>query len=542
MSHQSALISEDINSYLQQHEQKELLRLLTCGSVDDGKSTLIGRLLHDTKMIYEDHLAALQTDSAKVGTTGERLDLALLVDGLQAEREQGITIDVAYRYFSTDKRKFIIADTPGHEQYTRNMATGASTAQMAIILVDARQGVMTQTKRHSFIASLLGIKHVVVAINKMDLVEYSESRFNEIRDDYLKFCGGLNLEDVRFVPMSALEGDNVVHRGGNMSWFGGQTLMEIMESVQIAKDKDLEHFRFPVQYVSRPNLDFRGFCGTISSGVVRKGDTIVALPSHKTSTVKSIVTFDGELDEAHIDQAVTLTLNDEIDISRGDMLVKTGDLPHVNNRFLAHVVWMNESSLEPGRLYSIKQASKFVSGSVRRVHHRIDVNTLEKQTTDQLTLNEIGLCDIALNQPIAFDRYPDKGSTGAFIIIDRLTNVTVGAGMIVEPVDGDAESLEPVTAAERKQRLDQDARIVEFRGDAALQLQAAAERRLFDRGNTLVVLNNENTADAEERGRLAGILKAQGFVVLATELAAVEPDTVLTANSESDIAGALTSL
>ncbi|MAL97968.1 MAG: sulfate adenylyltransferase subunit CysN [Alteromonadaceae bacterium] len=542
MSHQSALISEDINSYLQQHEQKELLRLLTCGSVDDGKSTLIGRLLHDTKMIYEDHLAALQTDSAKVGTTGERLDLALLVDGLQAEREQGITIDVAYRYFSTDKRKFIIADTPGHEQYTRNMATGASTAQMAIILVDARQGVMTQTKRHSFIASLLGIKHVVVAINKMDLVEYSESRFNEIRDDYLKFCGGLNLEDVRFVPMSALEGDNVVHRGGNMSWFDGQTLMEIMESVQIAKDKDLEHFRFPVQYVSRPNLDFRGFCGTISSGVVRKGDTIVALPSHKTSTVKSIVTFDGELDEAHIDQAVTLTLNDEIDISRGYMLVKAGDLPHVNNRFLAHVVWMNESSLEPGRLYSIKQASKFVSGSVRRVHHRIDVNTLEKQTTDQLTLNEIGLCDIALNQPIAFDRYPDKGSTGAFIIIDRLTNVTVGAGMIVEPVDGDAESLEPVTAAERKQRLDQDARIVEFRGDAALQLQAAAERRLFDRGNTLVVLNNENTADAEERGRLAGILKAQGFVVLATELAAVEPDTVLTANSESDIAGALTSL
>lgn len=542
MSHQSALISEDINSYLQQHEQKELLRLLTCGSVDDGKSTLIGRLLHDTKMIYEDHLAALQTDSAKVGTTGERLDLALLVDGLQAEREQGITIDVAYRYFSTDKRKFIIADTPGHEQYTRNMATGASTAQMAIILVDARQGIMTQTKRHSFIASLLGIKHVVVAINKMDLVEYGESRFNEIRDDYLKFCGGLNLADVRFVPMSALEGDNVVHRGENMPWFDGQTLMEIMESVQIAKDKDLEHFRFPVQYVSRPNLDFRGFCGTISSGVVRKGDTIVALPSHKTSTVKSIVTFDGDLDEAHIDQAVTLTLNDEIDISRGDMLVKAGDLPHVNNRFLAHVVWMNESSLEPGRLYSIKQASKFVSGSVRRVHHRIDVNTLEKQSTDQLTLNEIGLCDIALNQPIAFDRYPDKGSTGAFIIIDRLTNVTVGAGMIVEPVDGDSESLEPVTAAERKQRLDQDARIVEFRGDAALQLQAAAERRLFDRGHTLVVLNNENTSDADERGKLAVILKAQGFVVLATELNAAEPDTLLTADSENDIPGALTSL
>jgi sulfate adenylyltransferase large subunit len=542
MSHQSTLISEDINAYLQQHEQKELLRLLTCGSVDDGKSTLIGRLLHDTKMIYEDHLAALQSDSAKVGTTGDKLDLALLVDGLQAEREQGITIDVAYRYFSTEKRKFIVADTPGHEQYTRNMATGASTAQLAIILIDARHGVMTQTKRHSFIASLLGIKHVVVAVNKMDLVDYSEERFNEIREDYLRFCGTLNLSDIRFVPLSALEGDNVVNRSERTPWFDGQPLMEIMETVQIAQDKDLSHFRFPVQYVNRPNLDFRGFCGTISSGVVRKGDPVVALPSRKTSTVRSIVTLDGDLEEAYIDQAVTLTLNDEIDISRGDMLVKPDDLPHVNNRFLAHIVWMNESALEPGRLYSIKQASNFVSGSVRRVQHRIDVNTLEEEPTDRLTLNEIGLCDVTLNQPIAFDRYPDKGATGAFIVIDRLTNVTVGAGMIVAPVDAAGESLEPVTAAERAQRLDQSASIVECRGSAAATLQLAAERKLFDRGRTLVVLNDDNTENADERGRLAQILKAQGLVVISTELRGVEADTILSADGDNDIAGALTAI
>lgn len=542
MSHQSTLISEDINAYLQQHEQKELLRLLTCGSVDDGKSTLIGRLLHDTKMIYEDHLATLQSDSAKVGTTGERLDLALLVDGLQAEREQGITIDVAYRYFSTAKRKFIIADTPGHEQYTRNMATGASTAQLAIILIDARHGVMTQTKRHSFIASLLGIKHVVVAVNKMDLVNYSEERFNEIREDYLQFCNTLNLSDIRFVPMSALEGDNVVNRSENTPWFDGQPLMEILESVQIAKDKDLTHFRFPVQYVNRPNLDFRGFCGTISSGAIRTGDPIMALPSRKTSTVKSIVTFDGDLNEAYIDQAVTLTLNDEIDISRGDMLVKPDDLPHVNNRFLAHIVWMNESALEPGRLYSIKQASNFVSGSVRRVQHRIDVNTLEKENADRLTLNEIGLCDVALNQPIAFDRYPERGATGAFIIIDRLTNVTVGAGMIVAPVDAEGEFLEPVSAEERAQRLAQVARIVECRGGAAAILQNAAERKLFDRGQTLVVLNEDNTESAEERGRLAQVLKAQGLVVLSTELSGTEADSILSANDESEVKAALTAL
>ena len=298
MSHQSDLIASDILEYLKQHENKELLRFLTCGNVDDGKSTLIGRLLHDSKMIYEDQLAAIEKDSSKVGTTGDKIDLALLVDGLQAEREQGITIDVAYRYFSTAKRKFIIADTPGHEQYTRNMATGASTCDLAIILIDARYGVQTQTKRHSFIASLLGIKHVVVAVNKMDLLDFDEQRFNEIRDDYLKFSENLNLDDIRFVPMSALDGDNVVDRSAKTPWFDGQTLMEVLETVEISEDKNLENFRLPVQYVNRPNLDFRGFCGTITSGVVKPGDQVMALPSKKTSTVERIVTADGDLEEA----------------------------------------------------------------------------------------------------------------------------------------------------------------------------------------------------------------------------------------------------
>jgi len=329
MSHQSDLIASDILEYLKQHENKELLRFLTCGNVDDGKSTLIGRLLHDSKMIYEDQLAAIEKDSAKSGTTGEKIDLALLVDGLAAEREQGITIDVAYRYFSTSKRKFIIADTPGHEQYTRNMATGASTCDLAIILIDARYGVQTQTKRHSFIASLLGIKHVVVAVNKMDLLDFSEERFNEIREDYLAFAEKLSLTDIRFVPMSALDGDNVVERSERSPWFDGQTLMEILETVEISEDKNLDNFRLPVQYVNRPNLDFRGFCGTIAAGTIKPGETIMALPSQKTSKVESIVTYDGNLEEAFVGQAVTLTLEDEIDISRGDVIVKIDDRPEV---------------------------------------------------------------------------------------------------------------------------------------------------------------------------------------------------------------------
>ena len=354
MIESSALLEQDILGYLNQHENKELLRFLTCGSVDDGKSTLIGRLLHDSKMIFEDHLSAIKSDSKKFNTTDEEFDLALLVDGLQSEREQGITIDVAYRYFSTDKRKFIIADTPGHEQYTRNMATGASNCDLAIVMVDARHGVMTQTKRHSFIVSLLGIKHVVVAINKMDLVDYSEERYNKIVAEYKTFAEQLDIPDIQFAPISALRGDNVVNPSENMPWFTGQPLMQVLENIEISRDRDLDHFRLPVQYVIRPNLDFRGFAGTIASGSIKPGDEVVSLPSGKTSKVKTISTFDGELEEAIADQAITLTLEDEIDVSRGDMLVKKGDQPIVAKGVNAHVIWMSEEPMKLHKQYAIK--------------------------------------------------------------------------------------------------------------------------------------------------------------------------------------------
>ena len=380
MSHQSELISTDISAYLAQHERKELLRLLTCGSVDDGKSTLIGRLLHDSKMIYEDQLAAIEADSVKSGTTGGKIDLALLVDGLQAEREQGITIDVAYRYFSTAKRKFIIADTPGHEQYTRNMATGASTCDLAIILIDARHGVQVQTRRHSFIASLLGIKHIIVAINKMDLVDFSESVFNEIKADYVKFSENLDSANFHFMPMSALTGDNVVNPSEQMPWYDGGALMPLLEIVEIAGDKNYSDFRFPVQYVNRPNLNFRGFCGTVASGVIRKGDEVIVLPSNKTSRIKSIVTYDEELELAHAEMAVTLTLEDEIDVSRGDILAHPENIPASDSKFDATIVWMAETPLLPGNAFDFKLGSKMVNGRLNTIHNRIDVNTLEKSS------------------------------------------------------------------------------------------------------------------------------------------------------------------
>ena len=542
MSHQSDLIAEDIQAYLKQHENKELLRLLTCGSVDDGKSTLIGRLLHDTKMIYEDHMASLKSDSAKMGTTGEKLDLALLVDGLQAEREQGITIDVAYRYFSTDKRKFIIADTPGHEQYTRNMATGASTAQLAILMIDARHGVMTQTRRHSYIASLLGIRHIVVAINKMDLVDFSEQRFEEIKKDYLAFANQLGLQDIRFVPLSALEGDNVVNRSENTPWFTGQPLMEILETVEVARDKNLEHFRFPVQYVNRPNLDFRGFCGTIASGVIRPGDTVMALPSRRTSTVKEVVTFEGSQDEAYIDQAVTLTLNDEIDVSRGDMLVKPDDEPEVGNRFNANIVWMTDAPLETGRLYDIKLGPTFTSGTVKQIHHQTDVNTLEQQANpSQLQLNEIGLCELTLSQPVAFDTYQRNHASGSFIVIDRLTNVTIGAGMIAGLAE-DSDLLTPVSAEERARRLAQQPVIIGCNGKQAPALAVALERALFDQGKTAVVVSEENAGDADERRRVAQLLTAHGLIALAVNLGSDVASASLAVDNEQDIAAAVSSL
>lgn len=537
MSHQSELISEDINEYLKQHEQKELLRLLTCGSVDDGKSTLIGRLLHDSQMIYEDQLEAIKKDSVKSGTNEGEIDLALLVDGLQAEREQGITIDVAYRYFSTARRKFIIADTPGHEQYTRNMATGASTADLAIILIDARYGVLTQTRRHSFIASLLGIKHVVVAINKMDLVDYSEARYNEIKEDYLAFSSELELGDIQFVPLSALKGTNVVSVSELTPWFKGQPLMEILETVSIAEDRNFEDFRLPIQYVNRPNLNFRGFCGTIASGIIKPGERIMALPSGKSSTVKSIVTYEGELDEAFAEQAITLTLEDEIDISRGDMIVKPDNHPQIGSAFSAHIVWMAEEHLKPGKLFDIKLGSKVASGSIQRIEHVIDVNTLEKGAADELELNSIALCDLHLNQTVAFDPYRQNQGTGAFIIIDRLTNVTVGAGMILKKLDDDAaNNWQPVSASERKARLQQEGAIISCGGAASDILAQAVERKLFNLGRIAVVIDKTIATDDDALLTAAKVIKQAGLIaIISTDANADSADQHIAADSDDDI-------
>jgi bifunctional enzyme CysN/CysC len=486
MSHQSELISTDINAYLEQHERKELMRMLTCGSVDDGKSTLIGRLLHDSKMIYEDQLAAIKSDSAKVGTTGDDVDLALLVDGLQAEREQGITIDVAYRYFSTAKRKFIIADTPGHEQYTRNMATGASTCDLAVILIDARHGVQTQTRRHTIISSLLGIKHVIVAVNKMDLVDYDQKVFEQIKQDYLDFVAKLDRIDLHFIPISALKGDNVVNISDKMSWYDEQPLMEILETVQISQDKNLNNVRFPVQYVNRPNLDFRGYCGTVAGGIVKKGDNITVLPSGKTSTIESIVTYDGELEQAFPPMAVTLTLTDEIDVSRGDMIVRTDDFPLQGNQFEAKIVWMTEAAMKPGKQYYMKLGTKLVTGSVSRIHHRIDVNSLAESEAEELKLNEIGHCEVTVNAPTVFDAYQLCKHTGAFIVIDRISNVTVGAGMIT----GKSEKTEyqPVTPGERIARFGQQPLSFWLSGANNAETAFEIERHLFDMGHACAVL------------------------------------------------------
>ena len=506
MSHQSDLISTDINAYLAQHERKELLRFLTCGNVDDGKSTLIGRLLHDSKMIYEDQLAAVQADSLKSGTTGAgKIDLALLVDGLQAEREQGITIDVAYRYFSTATRKFIIADTPGHEQYTRNMATGASSCDLAVILIDARFGVQTQTKRHSFIASLLGIRHIIVAINKMDLVGYSEARFNEIREHYLDFVKTLDLHDVRFIPISALDGDNVVNPSANMPWYNGESMMETLNTIEIANDRNFSDARFPVQYVNRPNLNFRGFCGTVAAGIFRQGDTVTALPSGKSSKIKAIVTYDGELQQAYSPMAVSLTLEDEIDISRGDLLIgKQNHAPLVADKFKASVVWMAEQAMTPGRQYLIKLATRTAPGSISIIHHRIDVNTLEHHDANELKLNEIGTCTVSVNAPVVFDAYKLSKGTGSFIVIDRLSNVTVGAGMITGSAD--TENLQTVTPAERAARFGQRATAINITGANAAADAYLLERKLFDNGHACTVLETQIAADTILAIKNAGLI------------------------------------
>ncbi|WP_037940792.1 sulfate adenylyltransferase subunit CysN [Sulfurospirillum arcachonense] len=437
----SDLLSTDIEEYLKVHENKELLRFITCGSVDDGKSTLIGRLLHDSKMIFEDQLEAITKDSKKSGTTGEKVDLALLVDGLASEREQGITIDVAYRYFTTDKRKFIIADTPGHEQYTRNMATGASTADLAIILIDARHGIQTQTKRHSYITSLLGIKHTVIAINKMDLVDFSEEVYEKIKTDYLHFAKEVGIKDATFIPLSALDGDNIVNKSEKTPWYKGEPLLSVLENIEIANDINFDDFRFPVQYVNRPNLDFRGFSGTIASGVIKVGDEVVALPSNKKSTIKSIVTYDGNLQEAYAPMAVTLTLNDEIDISRGDVIVKSDNVPDIADEFDVHVVWMNDTPLNLGDTYEIKKGTSTISGFFEEIHYKKDVNTLEHISVDKLELNDIGYAKLILSKSVVYDSYDINRQTGRFIIIEKYTNKTVGAGMIKQKTQGKKSTL-----------------------------------------------------------------------------------------------------
>ncbi len=430
----AAETAQDLHAYLAEQEQKSLLRFLTCGSVDDGKSTLIGRLLYDTKLIFEDQLAALEKDSRKHGTTGDDIDFALLVDGLEAEREQGITIDVAYRFFATPKRKFIVADTPGHEQYTRNMATGASTADVAVVLVDSRTGIIRQTRRHSFIASLLGIRHVVVAINKIDLVEYDQAVFDRITADYLEFAKDLGFETITPIPMSARYGDNVTSRSQNTTWYDGPTLLDHLETLPVDRVGVDAPFRFPVQLVNRPNLDFRGFSGTIAAGTVSKGDAVVVAKSGKASKVARIVTYDGDLETAEIGQAVTIVLEDEVEVSRGNMLVSPSERPHVADQFTADIVWFDEQPMMPGRTYVLRTETDQAPASITELKYRIDVNTFSHDAAKSLDLNEIGSCNISVQQPIAFDCYVDNRATGAFILIDRLTNRTVGAGLIRHPL------------------------------------------------------------------------------------------------------------
>ena len=451
MSITETKIANDIEAYLKEHENKQLLRFITCGSVDDGKSTLIGRLLHDSKMIFEDQLAAIKKDSKKTNATDGEFDLSLLVDGLQSEREQGITIDVAYRYFTTDKRKFIIADTPGHEQYTRNMATGASTADLAIILIDARYGVQTQTRRHSFIAKLLGIKHIVVAVNKMDLVDFSEEVFENIKRDYndiIEYLPHHNDLNIQFIPISALDGDNILTISPKCSWYKGLPLMQLLDQTEIHKQES-SSFRLPVQYVVRPHLNFRGFSGTISSGSISVGDEITVLPSRKTSKVKSIVSNDIKdlrpfgkdevvetIQTAFAPMATTITLEDEIDISRGDMIVKSSDIPKVSNHLSAMVVWMDETPLKLNQNYIIKRATSVLNGAFNSIEFKKNINTFEEIDATQLALNDIAKCTISLDREIAVDPYHENRYTGSFIIIDKYTNSTVGAGMIVSSIEG----------------------------------------------------------------------------------------------------------
>ena len=489
--------------WLESTAQTELLRFTTAGSVDDGKSTLIGRLLYDSKGVYEDQLASVRKATRNLSTNG--LDLSLLTDGLRAEREQGITIDVAYRYFSTPRRKFIIADTPGHEQYTRNMATGASTANLAIVLIDARYGVLPQSRRHAFLAALLGIPHLVVAVNKMDLVEFREDVFLAIRNEFQDFAAQIEAPDVTFIPISALDGDNVVKRSQRTPWYHGPALLEHLETVPLTSDLNLTDMRFPVQYVIRPNLDFRGFAGQIASGVIRRGDAVTVLPSGRCSRVQSIVTWDGELPEAFAPMSVTVCLEDEIDISRGDMLALVSNLPHASQRFEATVVWMNQQPLAPNRTYLIKQTTQVTQARVREIRYRIDVNTLAHQPVSELELNAIGVVSVEAQRPLFFDPYRQNRATGSLILIDPITNETLGAGMILQPQAAPA-SLGRVTDAERRAARGHGPLAICL-PDGRADLARSLERRLFAHGYAVHVIENpEHLREAVRTTLAAGLI------------------------------------
>ncbi|MFM1887039.1 MAG: hypothetical protein RL026_2196 [Pseudomonadota bacterium] len=538
MAHSDALIGQDILGYLKAHEHKSLLRFITCGSVDDGKSTLIGRLLWESKLVYEDQLAALEADSKKVGTQGDSIDFALLVDGLAAEREQGITIDVAYRFFSTERRKFIVADTPGHEQYTRNMVTGASTADLAIILIDARKGVLTQTRRHSFIVSLLGIRHVVLAINKMDLVDYDAEVFDRIVAEYHAFAAPLGLNDIVSIPMSALAGENITERSAAMPWYTGPALMEHLESVVVEEDRAGLPFRLPVQWVNRPNQDFRGFAGTIASGRIAPGDRVRALPSGKEAVVARIITQDGDLPSGGAGQSVTLTLDREIDVSRGDMLVAAEQPAGIADQFEATVIWMHEEPMLPGRPYLLKIGTRTVSASLAVPRHKVNVNTMERQPARQLELNEIGLCQVNLDRPIAFDPYAENRETGGFILIDRLTNDTVAAGLLQAAVRR-AENIHwqalDVNRQSRSAQKGQKACVLWFTGLSGSGKSTIAnlvEKRLHALGRHTYILDGDNVrhglnkdlgfsdADRVENirrvGEVARLMVDAGLIVLVS--------------------------
>ena len=499
MSHISELIATDIESYLKSHEEKSLLRFITCGSVDDGKSTLIGRMLYESHMLFDDQLSSLKADSKKVGTQGEEIDFALLVDGLAAEREQGITIDVAYRFFSTDKRKYIVADTPGHEEYTRNMATGASTADVAIILVDAEQGVLTQTRRHSFIVSMVGVKKVLLAINKLDLVNYSEEIYDKIVSDYQDFAQtALDIDSITSIPISALIGDNVVKNSENTPWDNGHTIMEYLETVEISNQKTLQSFRMPVQWVNRPNSNFRGFSGLISSGEINSGDKIRILPGGQTSTIKSIVTWGGNLSTAKAGQSVTIILDDEIDVSRGDVITTSEDPCSEADQFQARILWMNENPMMPGRQYLLKSNSQSAMLTLGRLKHRIDVNTLDHLPAKTLELNEIGVCNISLDKRIAFDSYDKNQTMGGFIVIDRLSNNTVGMGLIdfalrrSENIHWQKMDVSQESRAEQKSQVPKIIWFTGLSGSGKSSIANILEKKLQSLGRHTITLDGDN--------------------------------------------------